>query len=364
MKRIAYDLSPLYSSYLSGIPRYCQELFPHLLQAHPGYEYITFGKPFSSSIQHLKPNLSDHSIGLSPYILSLMLRIHQADLMICNYGILPTRRTCPGLLLIYDIIPLLYPEFASHQGMIGYFKEILPLALQHTDGIITISEASKKDIATHYNYPQERNFVTPLGVSSDFYRDQLSSISGSCSIPPQPYLLNVSTLEPRKNHLQLIHAYDLFRQNHPQEKLHLVLVGHLGWGYEPILARINDSPYAADIIHFKQADDLLLKNLYKNASIFIYPSLYEGFGLPILEAMAAGIPALISETSSMPEVGADTVTYFNPTDVESLVHNLEKLYYDTAYQQHCSQKGMQRAQLFTWQKTAQATTHAIECYLN
>ena len=162
-----------------------------------------------------------------------------------------------------------------------------------------------------------------------------------------PYLLSVCTLEPRKNLPRLLQAYEQVRARN-KERLQLVLTGRLGWQYEELVRQLGNSPYSQDIVLTGFVPDRDLADLYRGARAFAFPSLYEGFGLPVLEAMSCGIPVMASNISSIPEVGGDCICYCDPYSIESMVRALETVLLDEEKRRYMAAAEIERARQFSW----------------
>ncbi|NEP55029.1 MAG: glycosyltransferase family 4 protein, partial [Moorea sp. SIO3C2] len=173
----------------------------------------------------------------------------------------------------------------------------------------------------------------------------------------QPYILFVSTLEPRKNINNLIAAFNYLKQRHQIEH-QLVLIGQKGWSYESIFAAIASSPWKDHIHHLGYLSDQLVAWFYSNADVFVYPSYYEGFGLPVLEAMTLGAPVVTSNTSSLPEVAGDAAILIDPNQPIELADAIVKVISNSSLREELIRKGKERAMLFSWERTARETLAA------
>ncbi|OKH31819.1 glycosyl transferase family 1, partial [Calothrix sp. HK-06] len=173
----------------------------------------------------------------------------------------------------------------------------------------------------------------------------------------RPYLLFVSNIEPRKNINALIKAFNYLKSkyNIPHN---LVLIGKKGWRYEPVFTAIEDSHWSDSIYHLDYLSDDLVALFYSKADVFVYPSHYEGFGLPVLEAMTLGAPVVSSNCSSIPEVAGDAALLINPSEPLELAESILKIISDSHLRQELIIKGKERAKLFTWERTARETLQA------
>lgn len=235
--------------------------------------------------------------------------------------------------------------------------------------IFTISEASKNDIIKIYGIPGEKIVVTPLGVRDDFQPkadrpldESMEKLQEKYKIGSK-YILFVGTLQPRKNIERLIEAFsklEVRRKTEDVRNLQLVIIGKKGWQYEPILAApqkfgVEDT---VKFLDFVTDDDL--PAFYSNALCFVLPSLYEGFGLPVLEAMKYGCPVLTSNVSSLPEAGGDSAVYFDPESVDDIAKQLERVLSDSALRKDMAAKGREQVKKFSWERSAKRTLEALE----
>lgn len=225
-------------------------------------------------------------------------------------------------------------------------------AARRAHAIMVPSESTKRDLVRLEKADPERVHVVPLAASlparqTDF-DERLHRLKVS-----RPYVLFVGTLEPRKNLVRLIRAY---RQavTHGRFEHSLVLAGPLGWHPEPLLREIR-SPGAGRVILTGKATATELDGLYRAADLFVYPSLYEGFGLPVLEAMARGVPSIVSTASSLPEVAGEAAFGVDPTSVPGLASAIERLLTDTGEAERLAKAGLARAEEFSWDRTADET---------
>lgn len=282
-----------------------------------------------------------------------------------------------SLLTIHDLIPILHPEWC---GMLGndvkYFHPEfnLPKTLATIDPdtwIICPSEATKNDLCNHLGQQLDpaKVFVTPWGVSQQFQPcqnpDQIRAVKQKYRIPDVQYLLCLSTLEPRKNVDGVIRA---FRAAIKQEKIHdlaIVIAGALGWQYEPIFREAHRFPRLAPRIIFTgSVAEEDLATLYGGALAFVYPSFYEGFGLPPLEAMRCGTPVITSNSSSLPEVVGDAALLVDPRDEAAIADCILRIYQSPKLRQTLTEKSLQQSQKFSWERCAQATVDVYHQALN
>lgn len=264
------------------------------------------------------------------------------------------------VMTIHDLTFLKYPEYASPIVKKTYTARVQK-CLQWTDSIITFADSTKKDICKYFDFDPDRIFVTPQASRYENFVLKSQQIEALKKIVTydfsQPYLLFVSTLEPRKNIINLIQAFDRLKRDR-SIKHHLILIGKKGWNEKPIFAEIENSPWRDCIHHLDYLSDELVALFYSQAEVFIYPSFYEGFGLPVLEAMTLSAPVITSNTSSLPEVAGDAALLINPHDPIELADAIFSLLQDSHLRQTLIQKGKERARDFSWERTAKATLKA------
>jgi glycosyltransferase involved in cell wall biosynthesis len=275
-----------------------------------------------------------------------------------NYSVYPCNHSLK-IMNIYDLTFIKYPNYID--SVVKTYTERVKRCLQWTDLILTISESSKKDIIEYLQVAPEKVWVTPL--ASRYYPDYLSS-ENIQTLQKQvdynfskPYLLFVSTIEPRKNIITIITAFNFLKNKYKLEHK-LVLIGKKGWNYEPIFAAIDNSPWKNQIHHLDYLSNELVALFYSKADVFVYPSHYEGFGLPVLEAMTLGAPVVTANTSSIPEVTGDAAILIDPNDPMQLAEAVLKIISDAQLRQELINKGKKRAKLFSWERTAKETLKA------
>jgi len=265
----------------------------------------------------------------------------------------PTSR---NIMTIHDLTFVKYPDYVP--TIVKTYLDRIKNCLKFTDAIITFSENTKRDLVELLKSDPDKIYVTYQ--ASRYHIDylthqQIEELKVSVSYDfTKPYFLFVSTLEPRKNVIGLIQAFDYLKQNYKIEH-QLILIGQTGWKYQPILDMINQSPYRTEIHRLNYLSDDLVALFYTQAEAFIYPSFYEGFGLPVLEAMTLGAPVITSNSSSLPEITGDSAFLINPNDSMELAEAMLNLIRDRVLRDNLIFKGKEQANKFSWEKTAQAT---------
>ena len=257
---------------------------------------------------------------------------------------------------VFDLSLHLWPQ-THPESRRKYFERCFYKRLPWASHFITISEATKAEMVQHLNISPEKITVTHLGVNPtirNISQEAAQGILARYGLTYGSYILYVGTLEPRKNVPVLLQAYALLSQA-IQKRIPLVLAGGKGWMMGDLEEDLKHLSIASTtlVTDFVSIDDL--PALYSGAAVFVYPSLYEGFGLPPLEAMACGTPVITSNVSSLPEVVGDAGILVDPQDVKRLKDEIEHVLEDTSYHSALSQRGLERSKHFTWEKCARET---------
>ena len=265
---------------------------------------------------------------------------------------------CPGALnvvTIYDLTVLLFPEHHTADTR-ELQRRKYRFAREEADVVIAISETTKQDIVTHLGIPGERVHVVHGGVSPAFRplddREAMARVLAPMGLTPGGYILYVGTIEPRKNLVRLVEAYDWVRKTSPPPVPKLVLAGGAGWRFHGVFERIRGLGLDDEVACLGWVPTAVLPVLYNGAALFVYPSLYEGFGLPPLEAMACGVPVVASNVSSLPEVVGDAGVLVDPQDTRGLAVTLSELLADRERCAALRDAGLARARLFSWEQAA------------
>ncbi|MBR8830938.1 MAG: D-inositol-3-phosphate glycosyltransferase [Chroococcopsis gigantea SAG 12.99] len=271
---------------------------------------------------------------------------------------------CKGslkVMTIHDLTFIKYPQFVNN--IVKTYTARIKDCLRWTDLVIANSESTKRDIIQYLGVKEKLIRVTPLASRySNYSPPAEDTIPENIYDWSQPYILFVSTIEPRKNISALIQAFNYLKSRYKIPH-NLVLIGQKGWLYESIFQAINQSPSAECIYHLNYLSDDAVAWFYRRADVFVYPSFYEGFGLPVLEAMTLGCPVITADTSSLPEVAGDGALLINPTDNLQLASAILQVISDSAYRESLITKGYIQARKFSWQKTARLTLAAYQSLL-
>lgn len=290
-------------------------------------------------------------------ILAAELRRDPPDVFFSPVAQLPWRCPCPSLVTVLDLAAWSHPEFFPWMK-----RATMKLQARHAiliaSHLIAISQCTANDLARCFDAETERMSVAPLGVGPRFL-DVTTPTSGSMLDHfPEHYILYLGQMQPRKNLLRLFAAFERVLERHPELPHHLALAGGLGWQNEAIYRAAEASPVADRIRFFDYVPDDLVPAMIARADVLALVSLWEGFGLPALEAMASGTAVLASNCSSLPEVVGDAGVLVDPENVDAIADGLARLLLDEGLRGKCVEKGRERARSFTWERTAQTILDA------
>lgn len=283
------------------------------------------------------------SNALQRLALYLPRKAHQLnlDLLFVTY-VAPLVLSCPYVVAVHDISFIHFPDFFP-RSVRWMLETMLPPSMRQAAHIVTLSEQSRQDIIDHYRIDPAKITVTYAAIESRF-RPLIDIALPAALASDKPYILAVGNIQPRKNIVRLMKAYTKLRQQgHIDHQL--VLVGQALWFSDEVKAAAHG--LESDIRFTGYVDNNMLVALYNHADLFVYPSLYEGFGLPPIEAMACGTPVITSNISALPEAVGDAAIMVDPYDVDALADAMLRVLRNTRLQQQLRQKGLARAAQFT-----------------
>lgn len=276
------------------------------------------------------------------------------DIVHCTCYLTPISKRSKSIVTIYDLTPLLFPEFHVEHIKKVIFKGLLNSVCK-VDKIIAISESTKKDVMRLFHIPEDKIEVI-YGAADEIYHpiedpEILKQVRAKYKIPHK-FILFVGIIEPRKNIARLIQAFSILKKKFEHK---LVIVGRKGWLYDEIFAQVRRSHLGEEVIFTGYVPREDLPALYSATELFIYPSLYEGFGLPPLEAMACGTPVITSNVSSLPEVMGEAGILIDPNNVDELSRAIDSVLSDENLREELREKGLRQAKKFSWERCAQET---------
>lgn len=352
--RIALIADPLDNQY-AGPRTVTEEIAAALSQLAPTHDVI-FVRPESKcrypGVQELTVPCKRNIPGAKSFRLFVDIprKLTKAgvDLVVepAHFGPFNLPKRIKRVTVIYDLTPVLFPHYHLLTSSVLH-RIFLPRIVQQASHIITCSQCSLNDIVNRYPAAAGKTSAIYLGAERAG-GNKNGQNSGLQSQVPAPYILCVGTIEPRKNLVGLLAAFQYFK--HDTAAPHkLVLVGKLGWKTEEFLAALETHPFREQIVHLGYVDTDQLRALYEHATCLVYPSYYEGFGLPVAEAMYLGTPVVISNSSSLPEVGGDAALYFDPKNPPEMAARLKTVALDEDEQQRRSALCRTQAKKFSWQ---------------
>lgn len=347
------------TSRFPGIGRYLVNLIralpPHLDAA----EQLSVLHPPSLSVP---PSVRAYETAPAVFSLSQqwhiprLLRHIRATLFHSPYVVTAYFPPTPLVLNVNDLIPLLYPAMVSRRARYS-FPPLLRLALRRAAHVIAISEATKRDLTRHFDVSEADVTVIPLAPDPMFSPPSAPSVDAArrrLGLPEQ-YVLYLGSNKPHKNLRRLVEAWSLVTDRPDLTDWTLVIAGVWDPRHPDVRIRATELALTERVTFLGPVEETDLPALYGGADVFVFPSLYEGFGLPVIEAMACGVPVACSHTSSLPEVGGDAACYFDPEDVEDVAETLAGLLRDPARRSELSLQGRRRAARFSWSSTARQT---------
>lgn len=269
--------------------------------------------------------------------------------------IVPPKITGKVITTIHDMTYILYPETMDEKNLKRITDDI-DYSVNRADKIITVSESSKNDIIKYLKVPSSKIEIVYNGVdydrfNKDYSNDEKRAVKNKYSLP-EKYMLYMGTLEPRKNIESIVKAYSVFKKNY-NSKIKLVIAGKKGWLFESIFQLMERLNLEDEVIFTDYVDEEDKPIIYQMSSLFVFPSIYEGFGIPVLEAMAASVPVITSNVSSLPEVAGDAAILVSPKDIDAIAENMNKILTDNRLRESLINKGHIQAKKFTWEASAE-----------
>jgi glycosyltransferase involved in cell wall biosynthesis len=358
--RIAFDLRRIKNP---GIGRYMKCLVEAIVEQEPQHEYLLIMPPDAERaisvddrrVRKLSSKLKYYSIQ-EQIQLPGILRRNKIDLFHSPHFMMPLLRPCPCIVTIHDVIYLACKEdLPSRVGRL-YYRGMMSASLRMADRIITDSEFSKQEIVRHLHADPSKIEVIYPGVAAQFQKiadaSVLQAVYSKYRISGQ-FILYTGIYKPRKNHAGLLHAFQRFLANGGQGQL--VIAGPLNEGAGELIELAEKLGIKKQVVFAGFVDDLDLQALYSAAHVYACPSLYEGFGFTVLEAMACGVPVVCSTAASLPEVAGQAALYADPRNPKEFAQALHRAFFDTEIRRLLVEKGRNNCQRFRWDNAAQQT---------
>lgn len=368
---IAVNTRYLLPGYLEGYGNFLYEVLTRLTKNNPSHQFIfIYDRPFDTKYEWGQ-NVKQVVVGPPArhpllwkwwydYRLPGVLKKFQAELFLSCDGFCSLRTKIPQFLVLHDLAYLHYPEGLKKSHLL-FYKKNTPRFISKAARIATVSFFSKKDILENFKTEEEKIDVVYNGVKNIFQpaNQSVKMMTREKYTSGKEYFLYTGSIHPRKNLLNLLKAFSIFKKR-MQSNLKLVIAGRLAWKYEGFIEKLKSYKYREEVILSGYVGEKELVELMGAAYAFVYPSLWEGFGLPVPEAMRSGIPVITSENSAMEEIAGDAALYVDPTNPASIAEKMMLIYKDENLRKELIAKGNIVQSKYTWDKTAVLLWESIQ----
>ncbi|OGE82118.1 MAG: hypothetical protein A3B10_00760 [Candidatus Doudnabacteria bacterium RIFCSPLOWO2_01_FULL_44_21] len=351
----------------TGVERYAAELIKHLalIDRQNGYVLYFRTKPqpwFYDLPKNFRLRVIPFPKFWTQIRLSWEMITHPVDVLVILASVLPLWHPKNSIFTTHDVAYEMFPQ-AFTRFMRNYLVWSTRFAVKHARKIFAVSESTKQDLIKIYQTNPDKIVVTHLGFDNKKFHprsyQEVQAVLDKYNLVYQKYVLFVGTIQPRKNIIRLVEAFQkLKRQNHIEEKL--AIVGGRGWLWEPIVKKIKMAGLDGSIKYYDYIPEEDISFIYAGAKLLTLPALYEGFGLPPLEAMASGVPVVVSNVSSMPEAVGEAGVLVDPNSTDSIAEGLLKVLTNQNVRNQMIQQGLEQARKFTWENTARKTLEVVE----
>jgi len=359
--RIFIDARVLNSKILAGVYEYTRQLITNLLAIDDVNEYFfflnSFRQPkgiafFKNQIKrkislinyHLPNKILD--LGANFFSFPKIDTLIKADVFYSpNINIFAFKNPQKRMLTVHDLSFIHYPEFFGWKEKFWHWRQNFDKQIKTAGLIIAVSDFTKKDIVETLKIADEKVVRIYAGINPFYQPKKFSSAL-------KPFIFYLGTIEPRKNIIGIIKAFNLLKTIPQFKDLELVIAGDKGWLYDKVLKEAETSPYSSAIKFLGRVSEEKAKELYNTASVFVYPSFYEGFGFPPLEAQACGLPVVTSNKTSFPEVLGKSAVLVDPYNVSEIASAVEAILTNSVFRQSLVSKGFENVKRFSWNKTA------------
>jgi glycosyltransferase involved in cell wall biosynthesis len=354
--RIAIDARMIRQGQMHGIARYVDQLLRHIRVHDRGHEYFILAAPGTPlwedswpTHMNLIPTRAKWISVSEQWLVPQLLRRMKADLFHAPSYVAPLFCPCRLVMTIHDLNHLVLPQFYTPIHQI-YYHAIVRNCIKHSELLLTVSDFSRDEIVTKLDVPAEKIVVTHNGVSPQYHREEnaevLDYVRDIYELPSR-FVFCLANNKPHKNLQQLVRAYCYSHVDIP-----LVLASP----FEPEIMRIAEAFNKKHLIHFVRfIEEKHLPLVYSLTDLFVFPSTYEGFGLPPLEAMACGVPVVVARSASLPEVVGEAAIFVDPFDFRDMARGIEQGVNDTSLRQRLSEIGPKHATRFSWERMSEQT---------
>jgi glycosyltransferase involved in cell wall biosynthesis len=361
--RIAVNTRLLLKGKLEGIGWYTHQMLERIVRAHPEHEFIFFFDRAYDESFVFAPNVTPvvvhpqarHAVLFYTWFewsIPAMLRKYKADLFLSTDGFCSLSTKVPTCLVIHDLAFEHYPQHLKLSHRL-YLQHYSPRFARKATRIVTVSEYSKKDIAERYGIYPDKIDVTYNGAHPEYRPltwEEQEAVKQEYA-EGQEYFVFAGALHPRKNVVALLQAFIKFKKRH-RSPIKLVIVGRMAWKFKELVALRETMPFKEDVIWPGYLDVDRLSKVIGAAYALVYPSLFEGFGIPILEALKCDVPGVVSNTSSMPEVAGDAALLVDPTSVDDIAEKMGMIYKDENLRRKLVSAAAVQAAKFDWDNSA------------
>lgn len=368
---IAVDTRFLLPNLLEGIGYCTKEWCSRLAARHAQHEFVfIFDRPFDPQFV-TAANITPVVMGPPArrpllwhwwynYRLPGILKKYKADVFLGTAGFCSLRTRIPQVLVVHDLSFLHFPQgiASSYQR---FYKKYTPRFIQKAKAVVTVSEFSKQDIILQYGTAAEKITVALNGIRSEMRpvsAEEREAVKTTYAAGEE-YFIYTGSIHPRKNLTTLLKAFSIFKK-WQRSNMKLLLCGRLAWQFDGFVKSLGTYKYRNDVHLTGYLPGAEQARLLASAYALVYPSYFEGFGLPLAEAMQCGTPVIASGTSAMPETGGDAALYAAPDDVEGLAAQMMRLYKDEELRNQLREKGFQQAGRFSWERSADVLWNCIE----
>lgn len=375
--KIGIDIRSLNTSSYGGVNEYIKNLLPALFNAGHRHSFHLFINAYKGSgLENDFSNLGNvklHKFSYPNKFLTFTCRYlkwPKIDKLLGGVDVFFSPHFIPApvstgtrkIITFHDLSFEQFPEYFDRRRRLWHRYMSPKTQARSANGIIAVSNSTKEDLENFYNVPPEKIEVVYSGICDSVTSPppmRWSNIKKKYKLKGD-YILSLSTIEPRKNIVALIRAFNALQAEGAFSDVNLVIAGATGWKYKKILKEAETSVYKNKILFIGPVKEEEKYILYKNSKIFVYPSLYEGFGFPPLEAMHSGTPVIVSSVTSLPEITKGAAVLINPYIPRDITRAISELLSDRQFAHHVSATGKKVASEFTWEKTAKETLRVLE----
>ncbi len=369
--RIVVNTRFLQKNKLEGYGYYIHELLSRIIYKHPEHQFLfLFDRAFSSEFIYAK-NVSTKILKPKArfaltfkwwydVMLTYAAKQFKADVIISLDGFCSLTTSIPQILAVHDLAFLHYPNFIAKHHL-WFYKLYQKKFLKKAKAVVTVSAFSKQEIIQHYKIDESKITIIPnaaravfMPVTEQVKKEIKQNYTQGCE-----YFLFIGGIHPRKNLMNLLKAFSIFKKRQ-LSSMKLLVAGRLAWHYKDVVEKLQTYKYKNDVILLDYLPDEILAKITASAYCLVYPSLFEGFGVPIIEAMSCGTSVICSNNSSMPEVAANAAITFNANDVNDIADKMMLMYKNETLRSGLIELGFERAIKFSWDVSANLLWNVVE----